>query len=87
MGHLRVIEQVEVNRSYDVEHFLAKVLSLGAEGAMLKDASQEFFIGSGLSDAQRKDPPKVGDVTTFKHYGYTKYVKPKFASFMRVRRD
>jgi DNA ligase-1 len=47
----------------------------------------EFFIGSGFSDALRKNPPKIGETVTFKYYGFTKYGKPKFASFMRVRKD
>lgn len=46
-----------------------------------------FKLGSGFSDALRKFPPKVGDVVTFKHYGFTKYHKPKFASFMRLRKS
>jgi DNA ligase-1 len=47
----------------------------------------EFFIGSGFSDALRKNPPKIGEIVTFKYYGFTKYGKPKFASFLRVRKD
>lgn len=47
----------------------------------------EFFIGSGFSDEIRKNPPKIGEIVTFKYYGFTKGGKPKFASFMRVRRD
>jgi len=47
----------------------------------------QFFLGSGFSDEERKDPPAIGDTVTLKHYGFTKYGKPKFASFMRVRKD
>lgn len=47
----------------------------------------KFFIGSGFSDEQRKNPPKIGENVTFKYYGFTKEGKPKFASFMRVRVD
>ncbi len=47
----------------------------------------QFFLGSGFSDKQRKSPPAIGETVTFKHYGFTKYGKPKFASFMRVRKD
>jgi DNA ligase 1 len=133
--HLHIIEQKICQNASDVEQFMAEVKNAGGEGAMLKDASkeyfvgrsasllkvkeaddaeavvigykegqgkyqglvgslhvrlengEEFFIGSGLSDAQRREPPKIGEVITFKHYGYTKYGKPKFASFMRVRGD
>ncbi|MBU1657516.1 DNA ligase [bacterium] len=47
----------------------------------------QFYIGSGFSDAQRKNPPPLGSVVTFKYFGFTKYGKPKFASFIRVRKD
>lgn len=47
----------------------------------------QFFLGSGFSDEERKYPPAIGDIVTFKYYGFTKYGKPKFASFIRVRKD
>lgn len=51
------------------------------------DNGVKFFIGSGFSDAVRKNPPKIGSTVTFKYYGFTKLGKPKFASFIRVRED
>ncbi len=45
-----------------------------------------FSLGGGFTDEQRVSPPKVGSIVTFKYYGLTKFGKPKFASFMRVRR-
>ena len=45
----------------------------------------EFKIGSGLSDSDRKYPPKIGDIVTFKYYEFTKYGKPRFPVFLRVR--
>ena len=44
-----------------------------------------FKIGSGFSDQQRRVPPPIGSVITFKYYAKTKNGVPKFASFMRVR--
>ncbi len=44
-----------------------------------------FKIGSGFSDKERKYPPKVGDSVTFKYKEFTKYKKPRFPIFMRVR--
>ncbi len=44
-----------------------------------------FKIGSGLSDEQRKNPPRIGSVVTYKHQGYTKKGKPRFPVFLRVR--
>jgi len=45
-----------------------------------------FNLGGGFSEIQRKNPPKIGDTVTFKYYGFTKNNKPKFASFLRIRK-
>ncbi|MDF1877888.1 DNA ligase [Sulfurimonas sp. SAG-AH-194-L11] len=44
-----------------------------------------FFIGSGFSDKERKNPPKIGSIVTFKYKELTKYKKPRFPIFLRVR--
>lgn len=44
-----------------------------------------FKIGSGFSLQERKNPPQINSIITFKYKEFTKYGKPKFASFMRVR--
>ena len=44
-----------------------------------------FKIGSGFSDEQRSNPPQIGDVVTFKYKEMTKYGKPRFSVFLRVR--
>lgn len=46
-----------------------------------------FNLGTGFTKKQRENPPKIGSIVTFKYYGFTKYKKPKFASFLRVRKD
>lgn len=45
-----------------------------------------FNLGGGFSDTQRKEPPKIGNIVTFKYYDLTKNNKPKFASFLRIRK-
>ncbi len=45
-----------------------------------------FNLGGGFSDIQRKNPPQIGDIVTFKYYDLTKNNKPKFASFLRIRK-
>jgi len=45
-----------------------------------------FNLGGGFSDIQRENPPKIGDIVTFKYYDLTKNNKPKFASFLRIRK-
>ena len=63
----------------------------GLTGALLVEASNQvqkgkiFKIGSGLADADRRMPPKVGSIITYKYLGLTSKGLPRFASFMRVR--
>jgi DNA ligase-1 len=45
----------------------------------------QFKIGSGFSDMQRRDPPPVDTIITFKYYGLTAKGIPRFASFLRVK--
>lgn len=44
-----------------------------------------FFIGTGLSDAEREIPPPLGAWLTFTHRGLTAAGVPRFASYMRLR--
>lgn len=48
---------------------------------------RRFRLGTGFSDAERRDPPPIGSTVTFKYYGLTTTGLPRFASFLRVRRD
>ncbi|MFW5625619.1 MAG: DNA ligase, partial [Campylobacter hyointestinalis] len=47
----------------------------------------ELKIGSGFSDEQRADPPKIGSIITYKYQNLTKNLKPRFPIFLRVRSD
>jgi DNA ligase-1 len=51
------------------------------------DDGREFSIGSGFTDAQRESPPPVGTVITYRFHGLTAKGLPRFASYLRVRRD
>jgi len=44
-----------------------------------------FSIGSGFSNDERKYPPHLGSIITFKYQELTKYGKPRFPVFLRVR--
>lgn len=46
-----------------------------------------FYIGSGLDDSQRKNPPPVGALITFRHQSFTKNNIPRFPVFIRVRAE
>lgn len=59
---------------------------LGAIHCQLENGV-EFKIGTGFSDALRKNPPMIGSEVTFKYQGMTKYGKPRFPVFLRVREE
>ena len=44
-----------------------------------------FKLGAGLSDAQRRQPPPIGSVVTYRFRGTTGSGLPRFATFMRMR--
>lgn len=44
-----------------------------------------FKIGSGFSDEMRKNPPKIGQIITYKYQNLTKNGKPRFPVFLRFR--
>jgi DNA ligase-1 len=45
----------------------------------------EFNVGTGFSDVERRNPPKVGATITFRYTELTEDGKPKCASFVCVR--
>ena len=45
----------------------------------------EFMLGTGFSDAERRDPPSIGSMVTYRYRDVTKRGVPRFASFYRVR--
>ncbi|MEL7382943.1 MAG: DNA ligase [Pseudomonadota bacterium] len=45
----------------------------------------EFYIGSGLSDAQRQSPPPLGTRIQFRYNGLTNSGIPRFARYIRQR--
>ena len=47
--------------------------------------AQRFKLGAGLSDEQRRQPPPIGSVVTYRFRGTTGSGLPRFATFMRVR--
>ena len=46
---------------------------------------QEFYVGSGLTDALRADPPPLGSLITFRHQGFTDKGLPRFPVYLRQR--
>jgi DNA ligase-1 len=56
-------------------------------GALWVETPQglRFKLGTGLSDAQRENPPAVGQWVTYSYRGVTDKGVPRFASFVRIR--
>ena len=59
----------------------------GKLGALVVETPEgiSFKLGTGFSDLQRENPPKIGSLVTYTYKDKTKTGKPKFASFLRVR--
>jgi len=64
--------------------------SLGAAGSNPDEQiphGVKFKVGSGFSDAQRTNPPKIGSIITYKYQNLTAKGLPRFPVFLRVRED
>lgn len=69
-----------------VGHVAGQGKYAGMLGALdVKTASgQRFKLGTGLSNAQRQNPPAIGSTITYSYRDVTPSGKPRFAAFMRV---
>ncbi len=45
----------------------------------------QFKLGTGFTDAQRENPPAIGQWVTYNYRGLTDKGVPRFASFVRIR--
>jgi DNA ligase-1 len=56
-------------------------------GALMVETPQgmRFKLGTGFTDAQRENPPAVGQWVTYSYRGVTDKGVPRFASFVRIR--
>lgn len=70
-----------------VGHQPGKGRLVGLTGALLLQmpSGQRFALGTGLSDALRRDPPPLGAWVTYRYRDRTPSGLPRFASFLRVR--
>jgi len=51
------------------------------------DNGKEFYIGSGFTQQQRKNPPALGSLVTYRYQGFTQTGIPRFAVFVRQRNE
>lgn len=59
---------------------------LGALLVELRDGTR-FAVGTGLSDAERKSPPPIGAIITFRYQELSDGGVPRFPSYVGVRHD
>lgn len=72
-----------------VAHIPGKGKYTGMMGSLLVEMpdGRRFRLGTGFSDETRRSPPPVGTTVTYKHHGKTGTGLPRFASFLRVRKE
>lgn len=70
-------------------HRADALYTTGRSDALLLETTDgiQFKLGTGFTDAQRENPPKIGSTVTYTFKDTTKNGKPKFASFLRVRHE
>ena len=71
-------EGIVIGVNYENKKFKSLILKL-KNGVI-------FNLGGGFTNKERENPPKIGDIVTFKYYSLTKNNKPKFASYLRIRK-
>jgi len=73
-----------------VAHLPGKGKHAGVLGALAVESPHglRFRLGSGLTDADRRNPPPLGSWVTYRYTGSNEKTGiPRFARFMRVRED
>lgn len=73
-----------------IAHLAGKGRNEGKMGSLLvklPGSRTRFKIGTGFSDEIRENPPPVGSLITFKHYGFYRSGTPRFPSFLRIRNE
>ncbi|MDD5757677.1 MAG: DNA ligase [Desulfobulbaceae bacterium] len=61
----------------------------GVLGALEVETSEgrRFFLGTGFSAAERRQPPALGSTVTYRYTGLTASGLPRFPAFVRVRQE
>ncbi len=88
-GDLLKVKSYEDAEAVVVGHIPGKGKFKGMLGAVTVELGNgdTFKIGTGFSNAERRNPPKIGAVITYQFRGKTKNKIPRFASFLRERLD
>jgi DNA ligase-1 len=85
---------LKLKKHYDAEakviaHMPGKGKYIGLLGAIKVQTPEGliFKIGSGFSDKERQNPPKIGSLISYKYIGKTQRGVPRFASFLRIKKQ
>ena len=72
-----------------IEHLPGAGRHKGRLGALLveMDDGTRFSVGTGFSDAERRDPPPVGALITFRYQELSEAGVPRFPTYVGVRID
>lgn len=83
------VKQYQDAEARVLEHIPGKGKFIGMLGALRvrTEDGKQFKIGTGFSNAERKNPPPIGSLITYKYFGKTRNGIPRFASFLRVRKQ
>jgi DNA ligase 1 len=83
------LKPLEDTEARVVAHLPGRGKYAGMLGALRVEMpnGKRFSIGTGFSDAQRKNPPPIGTKVTYTYRGFTSSGLPRFASFLRVREE
>jgi DNA ligase-1 len=86
-GDVLKVKQHEDDEAKVVAHEAGQGKHAQRTGALWVETPQglRFKLGTGLSDAQRENPPAVGQWVTYRYRGLTDRGVPRFASFVRIR--
>jgi DNA ligase-1 len=70
-----------------IAHAAGKGKHVGRLGALVVETAdgKRFKLGTGLTDAERENPPAIGSWVTYRYNGVTAKGLPRFARFMRMR--
>lgn len=72
-----------------VEHLPGEGKHAGRLGALVVEMPDgtRFSVGTGFSDAERRSPPPLGVLITYRYQELTDRGVPRFPTFLRVRSD
>ena len=87
-GDLLKVKLYQDAEAVVLKHLSGKGKNSHRLGAILvvMPSGLQFKIGSGFSDDERDNPPKIGSTITYRYHGKTKNGIPRFATFLRIKR-